>query len=102
MKKNHPVMSRYRIIGLYIQERSSRDEPKISSPATNQRLSSTRVSLLTIGSGRASVPISAWAVEDLEQDIGLIYRSMGMKGVQSIPDVTLPIARVIETLLPAE
>jgi DNA repair photolyase len=30
---------------------------------------------------------AAWAVEDLEPDVSLIYRSMGLKGLQSIPDV---------------
>ncbi len=42
---------------------------------------------------------AAWAVEDLEQDIGLIYRQMGMKGLASIPNVSLPLATEIETLI---
>jgi len=30
---------------------------------------------------------AAWTVEDLEQDIGLIEQQMGIKGLQSIPDI---------------
>ena len=30
---------------------------------------------------------AAWAVEDMEQEIGLVYRTMGLKGLQSIPGV---------------
>jgi DNA repair photolyase len=43
---------------------------------------------------------AAWAIEDLEQDVRLIYRSMGLKGLQSIPDVGPGLAAVIERLLP--
>jgi DNA polymerase/3'-5' exonuclease PolX len=42
---------------------------------------------------------AAWAVEDLEQDIGLVYRSMGSKGLESIPNISSPLAKEIETLL---
>jgi hypothetical protein len=42
---------------------------------------------------------AAWAVEDLQQDIGLVYRTMGLKGLESIPNVSLPIAREIEAHL---
>ena len=42
---------------------------------------------------------AAWAIEDLEQDIGLIYNIMGVKGLESIPDVTAEIAIEIEALL---
>jgi hypothetical protein len=38
-------------------------------------------------------------VEDLEQDIGLIYRTMGFKGIESIPNLSTPIAMEIEELL---
>ncbi len=31
---------------------------------------------------------AAWAVEDLEQDIGLVYRTMGLKGLESIPNIS--------------
>lgn len=30
---------------------------------------------------------AAWAVEDLQEEIGLLYRTMGVKGLQSIPDL---------------
>ncbi len=42
---------------------------------------------------------ASWAVEDLEQDIGLIYRAMGSKGLESIPNVTPQLAKEIEALL---
>ena len=42
---------------------------------------------------------AAWAVEDLEQDIGLVYHSMGLKGVESIPNVSPELAKEIEVLL---
>jgi DNA repair photolyase len=42
---------------------------------------------------------AAWAVEDLEQDIGLVYRVMGLKGLESIPSVNLELAKEIETIL---
>jgi DNA repair photolyase len=44
---------------------------------------------------------AAWAVEDLEQDIGLVYRSLGRKGLESIPNVSPVLAREIEALLGA-
>ena len=31
---------------------------------------------------------AAWAVEDLEQDIGLVYRTMGLRGLQNIESVS--------------
>lgn len=42
---------------------------------------------------------AAWAVEDLEQDIGLVYQMMGLKGLQSIPNVGESIGKVIEKML---
>jgi DNA repair photolyase len=42
---------------------------------------------------------AAWAVEDLEQDIALVYRSMGRKGLESNPNVTPVMAGEIEDLL---
>jgi DNA repair photolyase len=42
---------------------------------------------------------AAWAVEDLEQDIRLIYRTMGNKGIQSIPEVGVALATHIEQLI---
>lgn len=41
---------------------------------------------------------AAWAVEDMTEDIGLVYRTMGLKGLQSIPDVG-QMALVVEGLL---
>jgi DNA repair photolyase len=45
---------------------------------------------------------AAWAIEDLEQDIGLLYRTMGLKGLQSIPNVGEKLGREIETWLKTE
>jgi DNA repair photolyase len=42
---------------------------------------------------------AAWAVEDLEQDIALIYQQMGLKGLQSIPDIGVGMAKKLEALL---
>ncbi len=45
---------------------------------------------------------ASWAVEDLEQDIGLVYHTMGIKGLQSIPNVTPQLAKEIELLINAQ
>jgi hypothetical protein len=42
---------------------------------------------------------AAWAIEDTEQDLGLIYRRMGRKGLESIENVGPRMAEVIEALL---
>jgi DNA polymerase/3'-5' exonuclease PolX len=42
---------------------------------------------------------AAWAIEDLEQDVGLIYRQMSRKGLETIEDVGPRLARVVEDLL---
>jgi DNA repair photolyase len=42
---------------------------------------------------------AAWAVEDLEQDIGLVDRMMGLKGLQSIPDVGPALAVEIQSII---
>ncbi|OGN90674.1 MAG: hypothetical protein A2Y88_12690 [Chloroflexi bacterium RBG_13_48_10] len=42
---------------------------------------------------------AAWAVEDLEQDIGLIDRTLGLKGIESIPKISPQLAKEIEELL---
>lgn len=44
---------------------------------------------------------AAWAVEDLEQDIGLVYRIMGLKGLQSIPDIGPGMAKTVADCLAA-
>lgn len=42
---------------------------------------------------------AAWAIEDLEQDVGLIYRQMGRKGLESIENVGPGLAEVVEDLI---
>jgi len=42
---------------------------------------------------------AAWAIEDLEQDIGLVYRSLGRKGLESMENVGPRLAVVVEELL---
>lgn len=42
---------------------------------------------------------AAWAIEDLQQDIGLIYQTMGLKGLQAIPQVGAPLAKTVEEIL---
>jgi hypothetical protein len=38
-------------------------------------------------------------VEDLPQDIGLVYRSLGLRGLESLPGVSPGMARQIELWL---
>lgn len=42
---------------------------------------------------------AAWAVEDLEQDIRLVYSSMGLKGLSAIPHIGAAFAKTIEALI---
>jgi DNA repair photolyase len=42
---------------------------------------------------------AAWAIEDLEQDVGLVYRQMGCKGLESVENVGPRLAAVVEGLL---
>jgi len=42
---------------------------------------------------------AAWAIEDLEQDLGLIYRQMGRKGLEGIENVGPRLTGVVEGLL---
>jgi len=42
---------------------------------------------------------AAWAIEDLPQDLRLVYRTMGLKGLESIPDVGPRLGREVERLL---
>ena len=42
---------------------------------------------------------AAWAIEDLEQDVGLVYRQMGRKGLESIENVGPRLAGVVEEML---
>ena len=41
----------------------------------------------------------AWAIEDLEQDLGLIYQTMGINGLQNIPNIGLPLGKIVESML---
>jgi DNA repair photolyase len=42
---------------------------------------------------------AAWAIEDLEQDVRLVYRQMGRKGLERIENVGPRLAEVVEGLL---
>jgi DNA repair photolyase len=42
---------------------------------------------------------AAWAIEELQQDIGLVYRQMGLKGLQSIQGVGPSIGKLIEQFI---
>jgi len=42
---------------------------------------------------------AAWAIEDLDQDIGLVYRTLGLKGLQSIQNVGSSLARIVEQII---
>jgi hypothetical protein len=42
---------------------------------------------------------AAWAIEDTPQNLGLIYRAMGRKGLESIENVGPKLARVVEALI---
>ena len=42
---------------------------------------------------------AAWAIEDTPQDLGLIYRQMGAKGLESIENVGPKLAQVVEGLI---
>jgi len=42
---------------------------------------------------------AAWAVEDLGQDIGLIYKTMGEKGIESIPNLGAGLVQPVVGLI---
>jgi DNA polymerase/3'-5' exonuclease PolX len=42
---------------------------------------------------------AAWAIEDTPQDLGLIYRQMGVKGLEGIENVSPKLAQVVEALI---
>jgi DNA polymerase/3'-5' exonuclease PolX len=42
---------------------------------------------------------AAWAIEDTEEDLGLLYRAMGRKGLESIEHVGPRLAEVVELLI---
>ena len=41
----------------------------------------------------------AWAIDDTPQDLGLIYRAMGQKGLESIENVGPKMAGVVEGMI---
>ena len=43
---------------------------------------------------------AAWAVEDLDRDISLIHQRMGLKGLQSIPNIGPRLGEKIAEMLP--
>jgi DNA polymerase/3'-5' exonuclease PolX len=42
---------------------------------------------------------AAWAVEEMEQDIGLVYRTLGLNGLQSIPNIGQSLGKIVEDFL---
>jgi DNA repair photolyase len=44
---------------------------------------------------------AAWSVEDMDEEIGLVYKTLGLKGLQSIPNLTAEIGWEIEALIKA-
>jgi DNA polymerase/3'-5' exonuclease PolX len=42
---------------------------------------------------------AAWAVEDLDQDLGLVYANMGLTGLKSVENIGDSIGRQIEELI---
>ena len=42
---------------------------------------------------------AAWAIEDMTEDIGLLYRTLGLKGLQNIPNVGQSLGVVLEKLI---
>ena len=41
----------------------------------------------------------AWAIEDTPQDLGLIYRQMGVNGLEGIENVGPELAQGVEALI---
>jgi hypothetical protein len=42
---------------------------------------------------------AAWAVEDLEQELGLFYRTLGLKGLENLPGIGVKMGKVVEKLI---
>ena len=42
---------------------------------------------------------TAWAIEDMEQELGLFYRTLGKRGLESLPGVGTVMAVVVERFL---
>jgi DNA repair photolyase len=45
---------------------------------------------------------ATWAIEDMEQELGLFYRTLGRKGLESLPGVGQSMAGEVETLIARE
>ena len=45
---------------------------------------------------------AAWAIEDTQQDIGLIYKTMGLQGLKNIKDVGPKMCGILEKVILAE
>jgi DNA polymerase/3'-5' exonuclease PolX len=81
-----------------------------SSPATSGRTCGKRIAEALAnqcyqmeldnapGQGVWAYRKAAWAIEDLEQDVGLIYERLGRKGLESIENVGPRLARVTADL----
>lgn len=42
---------------------------------------------------------AAWAIEEMDQDIALVYRTMGLRGLQAIPAVGAALSSEVEALV---
>jgi len=42
---------------------------------------------------------AAWAIEEMDLDIGLVVRTMGLRGLQAIPDVGTALSSEVEVLV---
>jgi DNA repair photolyase len=42
---------------------------------------------------------AAWAVEDLEQELGLFYRTLGLKGLESLPGIGSKMGKAVEKII---
>jgi DNA repair photolyase len=42
---------------------------------------------------------ATWAIEDMAEDIGLVYRTLGLKGLQNIPNIGQALGVTVERLL---
>jgi len=42
---------------------------------------------------------AAWAIEDMAENIGLIHRVMGLKGLEQIPDIGQEMGMIVERLI---
>jgi len=43
---------------------------------------------------------AAWAIEDLEQDICLVYQQTGIRGLESIPNIGQSMAKIVAGMIP--